>query len=130
MSSEKLAKTHPKVSKQWHPTKNGNLTPYDVTKGMRKKVWWKCPKSDDHEWEAMIYSKSAGGSKCPCCSGKKVSVTNRLDIKYPSLKKEWSEKNKGKISNITYASNKKAWWICEKKHEWEAKISNRTFLGR
>ena len=40
-----LAETHPEVAKQWHPTKNGDLTPYDVTKGMNKKVWEKCRKT-------------------------------------------------------------------------------------
>lgn len=32
MKKKSLAETHPEVSKQWHPTKNGDLTPYDVTK--------------------------------------------------------------------------------------------------
>mgnify|MGYP001044094751 CR=1 FL=1 len=32
-----LAETHPEVAKQWHPKLNGDLTPYDVTKGMNKK---------------------------------------------------------------------------------------------
>ena len=33
-----LAETHPEVAKQWHPTKNGDLTPYDVTKGLDKYI--------------------------------------------------------------------------------------------
>jgi len=30
-----LATTHPKIAKQWHPTKN-NLTPLNVGKGSKK----------------------------------------------------------------------------------------------
>ena len=39
-----LAETHPEVAKQWHPTKNGDLTPNNVTPGSNKKAWWKCDK--------------------------------------------------------------------------------------
>ena len=37
-----LAETYSDIAKQWHPTKNGELTPFDVTPGTKKKVWWKC----------------------------------------------------------------------------------------
>ena len=39
-----LAYRFPELSKEWHPTKNGDLTPYDVTVGSHKKVWWICSK--------------------------------------------------------------------------------------
>jgi hypothetical protein len=39
------------LAKQWHPTKNNELTPFDVSKGSDKKVWWKCEKGKDHEWK-------------------------------------------------------------------------------
>ena len=28
-----LAETHPEVAKQWHPTKNGDLTPHNIDSG-------------------------------------------------------------------------------------------------
>jgi len=34
--------TLPELAKQWHPTRNGDLTPEDVTPGSAKKVWWQC----------------------------------------------------------------------------------------
>ena len=34
-----LATTHPKLTKEWHPIKNGDLKPTDVTAGSHKKVW-------------------------------------------------------------------------------------------
>ena len=39
-----LAETHPEIAKQWHPTKNGSLTPFDLSIGSGKLVWWKCAK--------------------------------------------------------------------------------------
>ena len=47
MSKPSLSETHPELAKQWHPTKNGELTPNDVTPGSSKIVWWKCDKADD-----------------------------------------------------------------------------------
>jgi len=32
-----LAETHPEIAKQWHPTLNGDLTPFDFTPGSDKK---------------------------------------------------------------------------------------------
>ena len=34
--------THPDLAKEFHPTKNGNLTPENVPAGTGKKLWWKC----------------------------------------------------------------------------------------
>tara|TARA_B110000046_G_C12594726_1_gene234340 strand:- start:209 stop:439 length:231 start_codon:yes stop_codon:yes gene_type:complete len=50
MKKKSLAETHPEVAKQRHPTKNVTLTPYEITSGTGKKVWWKCDKGNDHEW--------------------------------------------------------------------------------
>lgn len=43
------------------------------------------------------------------------------------LLSEWNyEKNKGILpQELTISSGKKVWWICEKGHEWQARVSNR-----
>lgn len=53
-----LLTTHPEISKEWHPTLNGDLTPNDVSYGMKKKVWWKCIISDEHEWTTKITERT------------------------------------------------------------------------
>lgn len=47
---------------------------------------------------------------------------------FPELVSEWDyEKNrKLNISDFSYGSNKKIWWICKKEHSWEATIKSRT----
>ena len=117
-----------KLSKEWHPTKNGSLLPKNVTKGSKKKVWWKCPKNDDHEWYATIDNRTKGRG-CPFCSGKKVGKNNNLAYLYPELIKEWHPtKNYPLVpENFTAGSGKKVWWKCSKgdDREWEARISSR-----
>jgi len=58
-----LAKTHPKLANEWHPSKNGSLTPTNVVAGSDKNVWWLCEKNNSHEWEDMI-SHRKRGAKC------------------------------------------------------------------
>lgn len=64
-----LATLEPLLARQWHPVRNGNLTPDKVMVGARKKVWWTC--SEGHEWQAMVYARSgAQKTGCPYCANK------------------------------------------------------------
>ncbi|MDA7656552.1 zinc-ribbon domain-containing protein, partial [Akkermansiaceae bacterium] len=68
VKSNSLATTHPELVKEWHPTKNGDLTPYDLVVGTPKKVWWKCPKGDDHTWKASPHLRNKDNTGCPFCT--------------------------------------------------------------
>ena len=121
-----LATVYPQILKEWHPTKNGNLTPKDVLSGTNKKVWWICPKG--HEWKASINARASRNDGCPICSNKKVlKGYNDLETISPELAKEWNPTNNGlmKPSDVTSGSGKKIWWQCSKGHEWQAKVSDR-----
>lgn len=61
-----LATVNSKLAAEWHPTKNGDLSPDQVTAGSGKKVWWVCSKCGN-EWKAVISNRSQG-SNCPLCS--------------------------------------------------------------
>src|SRR5262249_17330451 len=84
-----LSQTHPDLAAQWHPTKNGELTPDMVSAGSGKNVWWKCPNGPDHEWQIKVQSRTREGSGCPCCDGVKVSITNSLASLFPQLASQW-----------------------------------------
>ena len=116
----------PDVASQWHPTKNGDLLPQNVFANANRKVWWVCEKG--HEWQSSINSRSPN-SGCPYCSGKKVLVGwNDLATTNPSLALQWHPTKNGNKSPNTYTagSNKKVWWICDKGHEWEATVCDRS----
>ena len=63
-----LVTVNPGLAAEWHPTKNGRLHPMQIAGKSNQKAWWlgKC----GHEWEAAIYSRTAGKG-CPYCHGKK-----------------------------------------------------------
>lgn len=127
-----LATKRPDIAAEWHPLKNGDLSPEDVTSGSNKKVWWICPQG--HEYEAHISSRTSRGDGCPYCSGRKV-IKGETDLltKYPEIAAEWDyEKNSGTDltpDSISYGSSYKAWWICPNGHEYEMKVSKRTLRG-
>ena len=123
-----LATLNPKLSKQWHPTKNGKLTPFDVSENSSKKVWWKCSKGDDHEWNTSI-NHLTNGSECPVCSNQKIVLSNCLATLNPKLSKEWHPIKNGTLTpfQVPNGGNKIVWWKCNKgaDHEWESNISSR-----
>jgi hypothetical protein len=116
---------NPGLAREWHPAKNGTLTPGDVTPHSNKKVWWNCRKG--HEWEAHISHRS-NGIGCPYCSGKRPSEGRNLQVANPDLAKEWHPTKNGSLTprDVTPRSGKKVWWVCSNEHEWEATISHRS----
>jgi len=62
-----LATQNPDIAAEWHPTKNGDLTPDQVVAGSAKRVWWKCPQGLDHEWPATLVNRTDKDRGCPYC---------------------------------------------------------------
>ena len=111
---------------QWHPTKNGELQPQDVSYGSQKKVWWVCEK--DHEWQAAVYMR-ASGRGCPYCAGRRACPgKNDLASQYPDVAAQWHPTKNGDVTpdQVLAGSHRKAWWICDHGHEWQAIVKSRT----
>ncbi|WP_159649681.1 zinc-ribbon domain-containing protein [Erysipelothrix aquatica] len=119
-----LATTHPYLIDEWDFSCNF-LLPSEVSFGSKKKVSWKC--IHGHSWITSI-EKRTNGQECPICSNKKVLINfNDLNTTHPQLIKEWDfEKNTILPTSITYGSNIRVYWKCEKNHRWIATVKNRT----
>jgi len=123
-----LATKNPKLTKEWHPTKNGDLTPYDVGVGYEKTdIWWQCRNNPKHVWKATISSRHIQNNGCPYCSGRSATIERNLLIDNYDLCKEWDyKKNKNKPEEYLPNSGKKVWWICQKcGYNWKASIGER-----
>ncbi len=129
-----LADEHPHLVDEWHPTKNRDLTPAKLTVGSKRKVWWKCPKGPDHEWQATPNNRTSSGSGCPYCAGKRPSATTSLLALRPDLSKQWHRTKNGDLTpeKVTFGSRKKVWWKCPKgpDHEWSASVAHRAVSGQ
>jgi hypothetical protein len=125
-----LSRLHPDLAAQWHPTKNGELTPQEVPAGSHLRVWWLCPEGSDHEWQAAVSQRVRASSGCPCCSGRKASAANCLASAFPEIAVQWHPSRNGDLTpdSVPAGSNKRYWWLCSQgpDHEWQASVSART----
>lgn len=113
-----LATTHPQLAKEWHPTKNNELTPDMFSAGSNKKVWWQCKQG--HEWQAYIGTRASQKTRCPVCCNKKVIVgINDLETYckehgFSDFLKLWCYEKNDVLGitpkNITVGSAKKVYW--------------------
>ena len=121
-----LASVCPELAKQWDASRNGNQRPQDVLPGTEKKVWWICERG--HHWRAAISMRTRSLSGCPVCAGKQVLPGfNDLASQKPALAAQWDAARNGTLTpeQVTPASNRKAWWRCEKGHSFQAVIASR-----
>ena len=111
----------PDLVKEWHPTKNGSLTPEAVTPESMRKVWWLCEQG--HWWLAAIRDR-VKGMKCTYCSRSLRKADQRIIDLKPGLLKEWHPtRNAGLIArNVSSDYEGEVWWICEQGHEWKATV--------
>jgi len=130
-----LSTEYPEVAVEFHPTKNGDILPTQVSPHSGKKYWWKCSKVDDHEWETAVDSRTGNNkSGCPFCWKEnrtppaRVSKNYNLGVLYPQLSKEWDKKKNSDIlpTQVSPHSGKKYWWKCPSNHSYKAVVSNRT----
>ena len=63
--SKPLVKTHPQLAEEWDYKNNGDLTPYNVTAHLHKRVNWICHKG--HHWPAFVSVRARLNIGCPHC---------------------------------------------------------------
>jgi hypothetical protein len=110
-----LAKTFPKVAKEWHPARN-TAKATEVTAHANYLAWWRCSKK--HEWMAVINNRTTLKAGCPECYDEK-RIAGLSD--YPEYLKYFDyAKNKG-IDPMKLLIGKPVWWKCNKAkdHRWK-----------
>ena len=70
-SDNSLAHLFTEIAAEWHPTKNGAMTPENVFNGSSKNAWWQCLVHKDHEYDMPIQRRSLRKQGCPYCAGKR-----------------------------------------------------------
>lgn len=67
-----LSNKRPEIAKEWHPTKNGTISPNQISCGNDKRVWWQCSRIKCHEWIASVCSRTGKkNTDCPICRSSK-----------------------------------------------------------
>jgi len=128
-----------KIIEEWHPTRNGGLTPADVVAGSHTLAWWLCRKCG-HEWKTQVALRGSSGHGCRRCSAKAVQAQRHrpahntsLAALFPEIASEWHPSRNGDSTPEDFKprSNKTVWWQCgvAADHEWQAIVNNRVGRG-
>ena len=111
----------------WHPTKNGKLTPSQITCGSTKKCWFTCDKCT-HVFGAVLHAVTRRGDRppswCPYCCTPSKGVCGGADCKicfersfanHPKAK-FWNKERNGENMPIkcVCGTDKKGWFDCNK----------------
>ena len=117
--STSLAVCFPEIAKEWHPSKNDNVSPSDVNKGSGAQIWWMCDRG--HEWVNTPYNRTRDGARedCPECHIEDTSIANTA----PELLATWDwEENEITPDKVSNASHQEIAWICSDcDHKWVTK---------
>jgi hypothetical protein len=111
-----LSAIAPEVAAQWHPTRNGTLNAADIASITEVTYWWQCAASPDHEWQATPQNRVSLKTGCPCCSGRRVSITNSLATLKPLAAARFDgARNRCGPDDVTANSGIKYWFILPEK---------------
>jgi hypothetical protein len=121
-----LAARHPALAREWCGEKNGALRPEEVPPNSGRIVWWRCPASPPHTWQAAVRIRVQRGYGCPTCRRRAAS----LAALYPDLAAQWDHERNGTLrpEDVAAKANRKVWWRCPRvpTHSWYALVASRT----
>ena len=120
VSSTSLKKTHPKLAKEWHPTKNL----YEETElfpiGKLEDIMRPCLYDENHKWTDTINARA-----------RLLKLYSHFDFfnykGVTTLSKEWEPTKYKRPEHFTSGSNEEILWKCrfDQHKEWPAQIKSR-----
>lgn len=133
-----LARLHPELAAELHPTRNGDTQPSEVAAGSKRKLWWVCPRRGQ-EWQATVENRVRRGAGCPVCATKRRANTQAvvprersLAVNRPDLARELHPTQNADldIGSVAMYSARRLWWQCSCcGHEWQTTPANRSRGG-
>lgn len=82
IKNNSLAEMYPEIAKEWHPTKNGKITPEQISSETHDSYYWICPKCGA-EYKAMVKNRVRVGSGCKVCG--QITTAKKQMIKVINL---------------------------------------------
>jgi len=92
-----LAALHPKLAKEWHPTKN-TKAPNQVGAGYVYSAWWQCSKNATHIWKSTVTNRVKGNG-CPRCKG---NTTSKVEQSFRTYLSDYL--NLERVDHLSYVN--------------------------
>ena len=115
----------------WHPTKNGDPKPSQVSDRTAKRTWLQCP-TCGYEWRESLRGTRKESRKCPSCHGGRghylAKGSNDLGSKRPDVARQLDpELNGGLCAEGLHAhAGAMVWWRGPCGHVWRERVSMRS----
>lgn len=110
------------------PEKNDGWQARHLSPYSHRQLWWHCSVCDEDY--LMSVAQRVRTSRCPYCTGQRVSSKNSLATLNQEASTQWcQELNQGVLpTDVTANSNKEFWFRCDVcEHTWLARCNARTF---
>ena len=128
---ESFKDKYPELLKDWDYEENNKegIYPDKIFPNTNVNVHWKCEKG--HKWTTKLPARVNTHGSCPVCRHYQLLTGyNDLATMRPDLLREWDYEKNNKLGifpdKVRFNSNKRVWWKCEKGHNWDSTIANRT----
>ncbi|NUP12481.1 MAG: zinc-ribbon domain-containing protein [Polyangiaceae bacterium] len=126
--SASLAATFPAIAAQWHPSKNGTVTPGDVEPSSTRLVYWQCSNDPNHVSVMAVRDRLARPGCSRCGTGHRAGPTSSLSARYPEVAACWHPTKNDALTpdDVTPGSARLVWWRCpsDPAHAFRASILN------
>jgi hypothetical protein len=133
-NGESFADLYPEQAAEWHPTRNGSVTPAELRPHSNRRCWWQC--ACGNEWQTTVANRTKKRARgCRSCSStqrwlKPPAEGQTLAHGFPDLAREWKEcTTRPELTPETTrpGSHARVRWVCpEFGHEWEMEVRKRT----
>lgn len=124
-----LAEAFPILCQQWDTTRNGSLTPDQVSMASRKHdIWWTCPYGHE-SYQKTAHQRTSQHQGCPICAEqRRQGHGNKQTLRraFPRLADEWVKQLNGPIKRAKANDRRTLSWRCPSGHVYQATIDERT----
>lgn len=131
-----FAHEYPDAAEEWHPSRNGELTAFDVRPSSNRRVWWRC--AAGHEWDVSPANRTRG-EQCPECDDVRRAIEKAtpkpgpsLADLHPDIAAEWHPtlNEPTTAADVNPGGRQKRWWQCKAVgHVWAAPPYKRVDRG-
>lgn len=115
----------------WHPAKNGDLRPSQVSDRTAKRIWLQCP-TCGYEWRESLRGTRKESRKCPSCHGGRghylAKGSNDLGSKRPDVARQLDPELNGglRAEDLHAHAGAMVWWRGSCGHVWREKVIMRS----
>lgn len=129
-----VAERFPHLLELLHPTKNGDISLWNLNYGTTTKLFWLCPRCGN-EWT----THTPRNTGCRTCGAKdrgrrqsSPTAGDSLTETHPELAREWHPSKNGDLlpTQLRADSSRQVWWLCGVcQREWKRSPGNRAKTG-